>query len=190
MVFFGSVAVTVQIYLSIHRPDLARKSFDVAKRWAEDDLLLQLIESSISLVTGSDAYADCNSFYTEQLANPSLSAPHLLTARGVTRILQGEIPAAKSDLEEVQKKDAETLAALVVAAGLSGQKGSEAEVEQFWRYVTFSYINYQTIAEITHSQLASQYPTFPMVKDVAQKAELFDELAAKFEVPPLAVAAA
>ena len=99
------------------------------------DLLLQLIEASISLVTGSDGYSDCNSFYTEQLANPSLSSPHLLTARGVTRILQGEIAAAKSDLEEVQTKDAETLAALVVAAGLSREKGSEAEAEQLWRCV-------------------------------------------------------
>lgn len=130
-----AVVITVQVYLSIHRPDLARKEFESAKRWSEDDLLLQLIEASISLVTGSDGYSDCNSFYTEQLANPSLSSPHLLTARGVTRILQGEIPAAKSDLEEVQTKDAEALAALVVAAGLSREKGNEAEAEQLWRCV-------------------------------------------------------
>jgi coatomer subunit epsilon len=131
-----AVAVVVQVYLSIHRPDLARKELDAAKRWAEDDLLLQLIEASISLATGSDGYSDSHSFYTEQLANPSLTSAHLLTARGVTRILQGEIPAAKSDLEEVSKKDKETLAALVVAAGLSGAKDSEAEAHQYWRYVT------------------------------------------------------
>lgn len=40
-----------------------------------------------------------------------------------------------------------------------------------------------------YSQLVSQYPTFPMVIDVQQKEELFDELVTKFEVPPLAVAA-
>lgn len=128
------VATTVQVYLSIHRPDLARKEFDGAKRWAEDDLLLQLIEAALSLGTGADAYADAHAFYTEQLANPSLSAPRLLTGRGVARILQGEIPAARSDLEEVPKRDAQTLAALVVAAGLSGAKG-EAEAEQLWRCV-------------------------------------------------------
>lgn len=166
-----AVAITVQVYLSIHRPDLARKEFESAKRWSEDDLLLQLVESSISLVTGSDGYSDCNAFYTEQLANPSLSSPHLLTARGVTRILQGEISAAKSDLEEVQTKDAETLAAMVVATSLSREKGSEAEAEQLW------------------SQLSTQYPTFPMVKDVAEKAELFDELAGRFIVPPPVTAA-
>lgn len=131
----SSTAVTVQIYLSIHRADLARKELEQAKRWSEDDLLLQHIEATISLATGADGYADCNSFYTEQLANPSLSSPHLFTARGVTRILLGEVAAAKSDLEEVQTKDAETLAALIVAEELTPTKGTEKGVEQLWRYV-------------------------------------------------------
>lgn len=125
----------VQIYLSIHRADLARKELERAKRWSEDDLLLQHIEATISLATGADAYSDCNSFYTEQLANPSLSSPHLFIARGITRILQGEVSAAKSDFEEVQKQDAETLAALVVAAELNPPKAGsgEATAEQLWR---------------------------------------------------------
>lgn len=125
-----SVAVIVQIYLSINRPDLAKKQFERSKRWAEDDLLLQLIESTIGLVTGKDAYANTSSFYTEQLGNPSLTSPHILTARGVTRILRNEIPEAKSDLEESleqQKGDAETLAALVVAAGLGALKRPDTE---------------------------------------------------------------
>jgi len=122
--------VIVQIYLSINRPDLAKKQFDRSKRWAEDDLLLQLIESTIGLATGKDAYANTTSFYTEQLGNPSLTSPHLLTARGVARILRGEIQEAKSDLEESleqQKGDAEAEAAYVVAAGLGALKKSEAE---------------------------------------------------------------
>ncbi|EMD39205.1 hypothetical protein CERSUDRAFT_112883 [Gelatoporia subvermispora B] len=170
-----AVAIVVQVYLSINRPDLARKEFDRAKRWAEDDLLLQLIEASIGLVTGKDAYNDCNSFYTEQLGNPSLSSSHLLTARGVTRLLKGEVPAAKSDFEEAVSQqggtpDAETLANMTVAAGLGTSKLAEAE--QLW------------------SQLASQHPEYPMVADVTAKEALFDELATKFVVPPLAVASA
>ena len=134
----SSISVTVQIYLSIHRPDLAKKELEHAKRWAEDDLLLQHIEASINLITGADAYQDCNSFYTEQLANPSLSSPHLLTARGVTRLLRGEFPAARSDFEEAiaqqgGKADAETLAALTIAADLHHEKTHESDAEQFWR---------------------------------------------------------
>jgi hypothetical protein len=124
----------VQIYLSINRPDLAKKEFEKSKRWAEDDLLLQLIESSIGLVTGKDAYSDSNSFYTEQLANPSLSSPHLLTARGITRLLKGEIDEAKSDLEESVTQgggDAEAIAAYTVAAGLKSSRKGEAE--EWWR---------------------------------------------------------
>ena len=120
----------MQIYLSINRPDLAKKQFDRSKRWAEDDLLLQLIESTIGLVTGKDGYSNSSSFYTEQLANPSLTSPHILTARGITRILRNEIQEAKSDLEESleqQKGDAETLAALCVAASLGASRKQEAD---------------------------------------------------------------
>ena len=114
---------------------MARKEFERAKHWAEDDLLLQLIESTIGLVTGKDGYFDTQSFYTEQLANPSLSSHHLLTARGVTRLLRGEVQEAKSDLEEAVTQqgghaDAETLAASVVAAGLGPKKG---DVDELWR---------------------------------------------------------
>ena len=130
------MALIVQIYLSINRSDLAKKQFERCKRWAEDDLLLQSIEAMIGLVTGKDNYSNSLAFYTEQLGNPSLSSPHLLTSRGVTRILRGEIQEAKSDLEESleqQKGDAETEAAYVVSAGLGGLK--KAETEEVWLYV-------------------------------------------------------
>lgn len=86
-------------------------------------------------MTGKDGYANANSFYTEQLGNPSLTSPHILTARGVTRILRNEIQEARSDLEESleqQKGDAETLAALVVAAGLGAMK--KADADELWGY--------------------------------------------------------
>ncbi|KAI0819153.1 coatomer complex protein [Trametes gibbosa] len=170
-----AIAYTAQIYLSINRPDLARKELARAARWAEDDLLLQLAEASVGLATGRDAYADAAAFLTEQLANPSLSSPRLLTARGVARLLRGEVVGARSDLEEAQsvaggQPDAETLAAQVVATGLGGAKGAEADQ--------------------LYAQLAAAYPAFPLVTDLKEKADLFDELAAKFAVPPLATVSA
>ena len=87
----------------------------------------------IGLVTGKDNYSNTLSFYTEQLGNPSVSSPSLLTSRGVTRILRGEIEEAKSDLEESleqQKGDAETEAAYVVSGSLGALK--KAEAEEVW----------------------------------------------------------
>ncbi|KAF9044532.1 hypothetical protein BDZ89DRAFT_1109119 [Hymenopellis radicata] len=166
-----AVAVVVQIYLSIHRPDLAKKEFERSKRWAEDDLLLQLIESTICLITGSDSYSDPLSFYSEQIGNPSLSSPRLLTSRGVTRILRGEVDAAKSDLEESlqQQQDAETLAAFVVATGLSPSKMPEAN--ELW------------------TKFASEHASHPFVTDLAEKDALFTESVAKYTVPSLPVLA-
>ncbi|KAL1723046.1 coatomer epsilon subunit-domain-containing protein [Schizophyllum commune] len=167
-----AVAVLVHIYLSINRPDLAKREFERAKHWAEDDLLLQLIECNIGLVTGKDAYANPQSFYTEQLGNPSLSSPHILTARGVTRILRNEFQAARSDIEEAMQQnagDAEALAAYTVAASLAPQQKGEAD-ELFAR-------------------LQSEHPDHPLVADLAAKASIFDEFAAKFDVPPVAAAA-
>jgi len=164
-----AVAIIVQIYLSINRPDLAKKQFERSKRWAEDDLLLQLIESNIGIATGKDGYANTSSFYTEQLGNPSLTSPHILTARGVTRILRNEVQDAKSDLDESlekQKGDAETLAALVVAGGLGAMKSSETE--ELW------------------TRLRTEHPNYPLVVDVAKKDALFDECVARYEVPALA----
>ena len=40
------------------------------------------------------------------------------------------------------------------------------------------------------SQLAREYPDHPLVADYRKKADLFDELAAKFTVPALATALA
>ncbi|TFL02534.1 coatomer complex protein [Pterulicium gracile] len=167
-----AVAVIVQICLSIHRPDLAKKTFERVKMSAEDDLLLQLIESSIDLVSGKGAYNNPESFYSEQLGNPSLSSSHLLVARGVSRILKGEIPAAKSDIDEAleqgSKDDPEALAALVVVSGLGGTKKDEAD--EIWQ------------------NFSSKHPTHPLVVDVQQKEASFGEFASKFTVPPLAVA--
>jgi len=64
-----------------------------------------------------------------------LSSAHVLTSRGVTRILQNEFKEAKSDLEESlrqQEDDAETLAALAVAGDSGVSK--RFEVEELWRY--------------------------------------------------------
>ena len=91
------VALIIPIFLSITRPDLAKKGYERAKKWVEDDLLFQLIESSISLLTGKEA---CLDLYTERLANPSLSSTKVPTAQGVTRLLHGEVSEARSDPEK------------------------------------------------------------------------------------------
>ena len=83
------VALIVRIFLSINREDLAKEECEGTKKQAEEGL--QLIESTINLVSGKEAHSDSNWFYIEQLANPSLSSTRVLTAQGATRLLRGEV---------------------------------------------------------------------------------------------------
>ncbi|KAH7927844.1 hypothetical protein BV22DRAFT_1031329 [Leucogyrophana mollusca] len=181
-----AAAITAQIYLSLARPSLAQKTLDTALKVNPDSLVLQLAEASLSLVTGSqgisgEPYTPAVSFYTEQVANPSVSSPALLVGRGIARVMQGEVTAGRSDLEEAtavlersgadkSSSAAEVLAALVVALGLGAGKKSEAD--EAW------------------SRLTTTHPSHPMVSDLSAKASLFDECAAKFTVPPLVGAVA
>jgi coatomer protein complex subunit epsilon len=149
-----------QVYLSLARPALAQKVLAPALKANPDALVLQLAESAISLVTGSqgtsgksflpylpyhhshltgEPYAPALSFYNEQVANPSISSAALLVGRAVVRILRGELSAAQSDLEEAEsilsrakceQGSSDMLAAMVVATGLSAKKG---EADQLWR---------------------------------------------------------
>jgi len=177
-----SAALLSQIYLSLARPALAQKVLAPALKANPDALVLQLAESAVSLVTGSqgtsgEPYAPALSFYNEQVANPSVSSPALLVGRAVVRILRGELSAAHSDLEEAEailtraqceRGTNDMLAAMVVVASLGGKKG---DANELW------------------SRFSSQHPSHPMVADISSKELLFDECASKFEVPPRAVAA-
>ena len=56
------------------QPDFTKEEHEKLKKWAEENLLLQLVESTINPVTGKEGPSNSNSSYTDQLANPSLSS--------------------------------------------------------------------------------------------------------------------
>jgi len=168
-----AVALIVQMYLSIYRVDLAKRECDRARKWTEDDLLLQQIEASIGLLTGKDSYSNPHTFYIEQLHNPSLSSGHLLLSRGTTHLLRGELPEAMSDFTEAQNSkngvNGDALAATVVVSELAKSKANAATA---W------------------SQLETEYPNHPFVEAISKKEAEYDLLVSNFTVPPLAVSIA
>lgn len=99
------------------------------------------MRGQLSYALLGEPYSTAISFYTEQLANPSVSSAALLVGRGVARILRGELSAARSDLEEAeniltraQSKPGmgDVLAAMTVAAGLG--TGKRTEADEIWRF--------------------------------------------------------
>ena len=79
--------------LSLHQQaGLARKEYEKSKEWAEDGLLLQLIESTVNAVSGKEGYSNSNPFHTERFANGS--------------VLQAAVYRSRSDGEELPLEEA------------------------------------------------------------------------------------
>lgn len=55
-------------------------------------------------------------------------------------------------------------------------------------YIVVAVVNIFPDDSMEYSKFINEYPSHPLVVDVAQKAGLFDEAAVNYEVPPLAVA--
>ncbi|KIM23077.1 hypothetical protein M408DRAFT_332551 [Serendipita vermifera MAFF 305830] len=164
------IALTVQLYLSMNRLDLAQKEFEKAKSWAEDDMLLQLIEATVGLASGAGNYSNPHSFYNEQAQNPSLTSSHLVTARGLTHLLRGELPEAQSDFSEALKlnpNEANALAGKSTAEWLTGDVAK---------------------SDASFKELQEKDPDYPMVNELSEKSDLFDSLLSNYNVPPLASA--
>jgi len=160
------VGLIVHIYLSISRADLAKKEYEAAKKWADDSLLIQIIEATIGLAVGSKTLQTAQYIYAEQASAPGSSDnAAIITAKAVSQIMLGQYSEAEATLNEalvVDPKYDEALAAQVTLAELRG-KSSESETAL-------------SLLEATH-------PEHPLVKDVLGKAASFDELAANFTVP-------
>ncbi|KAG8864062.1 hypothetical protein FRB96_006935 [Tulasnella sp. 330] len=179
------VALIVYIYLSIARADLAKKEYEAAKKWADDSLLIQMIEATIGLAVvctshlhifvppidfglimqGSSTLQTAQYIYDEQASSPGSSTnPSILTAKGITQLLLGKLAEADNSLSEALTIDAaysEALAAKVVVAELRGRKAD---------------------VETASSRLISAHGDHPMLRDLKEKSSAFDAAAAKFTV--------
>ncbi|KZO95987.1 hypothetical protein CALVIDRAFT_145105 [Calocera viscosa TUFC12733] len=175
------VALTAQIQLSLNRADLAQKTLEAAKKWADDALLLQLVEAWVSLRTVRPSVRQTctrvlnlscqippnynSSYYTflELTTVPSPSAT-LLVNRAIAQLCQGNVPEAEGSLAEALEKDPSNPEALV----LNARAGSD-----------------EALAKI--KQVA---PDHPMLKALSEAEARFEEAKTKWEVPPLATASA
>jgi coatomer protein complex subunit epsilon len=125
----------VHIYLSINRPDLAKKEYDAAKRFADDSLLIQLVEASIGVTVGGSALNSAYHIYDEQASAPGASSnPSVIASRGVAHLLRAHHSEAEGDFSEALKTDethADALVGSLVVADLGGKK---LEAEGILRY--------------------------------------------------------
>ncbi|PWN18499.1 hypothetical protein BCV69DRAFT_285129 [Microstroma glucosiphilum] len=115
----GSIALAVHILLLIHRPDVAQKLYDSARTWAEDSLVIQLVEASLGVYKGGrpaqQAYYVYDEFSSLAASSEEGKGGRLASmrmGRGVALMRRGEWKKAEESVRE---------------AGTSLQQGGDAE---------------------------------------------------------------
>lgn len=140
-----AVALIVQIHLQQNRTDLALKEVMAAKKWAQDNLLINIAESWVGLrvvrlrfdqefkrtmliasAQGGEKYQEA--FYVfEEMAQAGSSSQGLLS-QAIAEIHLGRFEEAESALQQALAQfpdNADVLANCAVLASLSGKDNSE-----------------------------------------------------------------
>jgi len=154
-----SVAVQIQLLLSIDRTDLAQAALDAAKRFADDSSIIQLAEAWVNLRTGGAAYQQA--FYTlDELTSGQAPSSVVLNGKAVAQAVQCNAPEAEAALAEASSvAPADPITLANQSALLKGAAADQA-----------------------FARLQQVAPAHLLVADLAEKSAAFDAAAAKFAI--------
>ncbi|KAJ4422679.1 hypothetical protein N0V82_002683 [Gnomoniopsis sp. IMI 355080] len=155
-----AVALIVQIHLQQNRNDLAVKEVTAAKRWAQDNIIVNLAESWVGLRLGGGKYQDAFYVFEELAQAPSTSSVQTLVAQAVSELHLGRTEEAQAALEQATQKDLSYVEAIANALVLQVIIGKDPK----------EHIEALKKANPEHAFLA----------DLEEKSQLFDTAAAKF----------
>jgi coatomer protein complex subunit epsilon len=150
----------VQLYLAMHRLDLAKKEVRGMQEKDDDSTLTQLSQAWVGLGVGGEKYQD--SYYIfQEMADKTAPTPLLLNGQAVSYIHQAKYEDAESLLLEALSKDNNNPETLVNLVAVSQYLHKPPEVAS--RYL---------------SQLKDGHPEHLFVKEYLEKEALFDQLCA------------
>ncbi|KAK3360112.1 coatomer epsilon subunit-domain-containing protein [Lasiosphaeria hispida] len=156
-----AVSLIVQIHLQQNRNDLAIKEVAAARRWAQDNLLVNLAESWVGLRLGGEKYQQAFYVFEELAQAPATSSVRSLVSQAVAELHLGRTEEAQAALEEALKKEptfAEAIANLLVLSVVTGKDPKDLT-----------------------SNLEKADARHPFLLDLAEKSELFDKAATKYK---------
>lgn len=158
------VALGVHILLAIHRLDLAEQEYLAARVWADDSLLIQLIEAWLGLAKGGRATQQAFYVYDELAQNPSAAgtrnAVASLVGKATALAASGDVAGAGKQLDDALRLDPTHADALANKATLAAYSAQPAH----------DYLQ----------QLRTAHATHPLLTEYAALEQQFDALAATY----------
>lgn len=135
----GSLALGIHLLLLVHRYDLAEKEYEAARSWADDSLLIQLIEAQLGVYKGGrnsqQAYYVFDEFASASTSSEEGKGARLAAmklGRGIGLLKRGDFSRAEESLRETmtllqQDSDAEAVPPSKTAASANAYLLKEAE---------------------------------------------------------------
>ncbi len=161
------VALGVHMLLAIHRLDLAEAEYLAARKWADDSLLIQLIEAWIGLAKGGRSTQQAFYVYDELAQNPAaadtVNAVPSLVGKATALAANADFAGANKMLDAALKLDANHAEALANKATVA------AHVEQ------------ATSGEWM-DKLRSANASHPLLREYSALQQAFDQHAASFRL--------
>ncbi|TPX68510.1 hypothetical protein SpCBS45565_g02987 [Spizellomyces sp. 'palustris'] len=157
------VALAIQTYLKMDRPELARKEIEKLKTWADDATLAQLAEAWVNCYIGGDEKILESQYIFEELASSKLSTGRLVVGQAICKMQAGNFAEAERLLLEALSRyasDPDVIANLIVCATATGKSA-----EILSRYT---------------SQLRQVAPQHPLLLDLVLKESLFDRAVQRY----------
>ncbi|KAK3373469.1 coatomer epsilon subunit-domain-containing protein [Lasiosphaeria ovina] len=165
VIVLEAVALIVQIHLQQNRTDLALKEVVAARIWAQDSLLVNLVESWVGLRLGGEKYQQASYVFEELAQAPATSSVRSLVSQAVAELHLGRTEEAQAALEQALKKEpafADAIADLLVLSVITGK-----DTKELTRHVFHS--------------LGKVDAQHPLLTDLAEKSDLFDKAATKYK---------
>ncbi|KAL9033874.1 MAG: hypothetical protein Q9214_007303, partial [Letrouitia sp. 1 TL-2023] len=148
------------MHLSQNRTDLALKEVSAARKWAQDNLLVNIAEAWVGMRVGGESYQSAFYVFEELAQTPSTTAPKSLISQSIAELHLGRLPEAEAALNQALEKEPTDIDAVANAVVLGTIMGKRAEVEE-------------RMAELKGRG-------HPLLKDLEEKGKAFDVAAAKY----------
>ncbi|KAL9610971.1 MAG: hypothetical protein Q9167_004348 [Letrouitia subvulpina] len=125
-----AITLTTQIHLSQNRTDLALKEVSAARKWAQDNLLVNIAEAWVGMRVGGESYQSAFYVFEELAQTPSTTAPKSLISQSIAELHLGRLPEAEAALNQALEKEPRDIEAVANAVVLGTIMGKIAEVEE------------------------------------------------------------